>query len=254
MYTMIVTDDENWIRERIINSINWEGIGVTIAGQASDGEEALELCKVVKPDIVLTDIRMPVISGLEFVLALRECSVNAKVIIISGYNDFSYAQKAIKLGVFDYILKPVENNEMIEVVQKCIKQIEAERAREKALGLRSPPAAGDRNQCGRIKKMIEKAKLFIDNNYSRPISLRDVSESVMLNASYFSKIFNAETGEPFTRYLSRLRITKALELMKDPTLKVYEIAGRVGYDNTQYFIKTFRRFTGLTPNQYRDRE
>jgi two-component system response regulator YesN len=252
---MIVADDENWIRERIINSINWEEVGVTIAGQASDGEEAMELCKALKPDIVLTDIRMPVLSGLEFVMALRECGVNAKIIIISGYQDFSYAQKAIKLGVFDYILKPVENNEIIEVVKKCVKQIETEPVIKNAAGSHVlPPSAGDRNQYGRIKKVIEKAKIFIDENYRRSISLRDVSESVMLNASYFSKIFNKETGEPFTCYLSRFRVTKALELMKDPTLKVYEIAGRVGYDNTQYFIKTFRRFTGLTPNQYRNRE
>ncbi|GHV72906.1 DNA-binding response regulator [Spirochaetia bacterium] len=252
MYTMIVADDERWIRERIINSINWEEIGVTVAGQASDGEEALELCKSRRPDIVLTDIRMPAVSGLEFIIAIKECGINPKIIIISGYNDFSYAQKAIKLGVFDYILKPVENSEMIEVVKKCIRQIEIESG---YIRLGPPPSAIEKNksQSGRMKKMIEKAKGFIDEHYTNPITQRDVAESITLNTSYFSKIFREETGESFTHYLARYRIGKAVELMKDPTLKVYEIAGRVGYDNVQYFIKIFRQYTGLSPNQYRDR-
>ena len=253
MYTMIVTDDERWIRERIINSINWEAIGVRVTGQASDGEEALELCKSLRPDIVLTDIRMPVISGLEFVTALKECGVNAKIIIISGYNDFSYAQTAIKLGVFDYILKPVENDEMVEVVRKCVRQIELEADNRKIVeqaGLRLNAGAG--GQSGRVKQMIEKAKRFIDDNYQKPITLRDAAESVTLNPSYFSKIFNEVAGESFTRYLARYRIEKALDFMRDPTLKVYEIAHRAGYNNVQYFIKIFRQYAGCTPNEYRD--
>jgi two-component system response regulator YesN len=248
---MIVTDDERWIRERIINSINWESIGVRVTGQASDGEEALELCKSLRPDIVLTDIRMPVISGLEFVTALKECNVNAKIIIISGYNDFSYAQTAIKLGVFDYILKPVENDEMVEVVRKCVRQIELEAGSRKIAPQAGPrPSAG--GQSGRVKQMIERAKRFIDDNYQKPITLRDAAESVTLNPSYFSSIFNEVSGESFTRYLARYRIEKALDLMRDPTLKVYEIAHRSGYNNVQYFIKIFRQYTGCTPNEYRD--
>jgi two-component system response regulator YesN len=251
---MIVADDERWIRERIINSINWEEIGVRIAGEAQDGEEALELCKSEKPDIVLTDIRMPVINGLEFVMAIKECGVNAKTIIISGYNDFSYAQKAIKLGVFDYILKPVENSEMVEVVKRCIRQIEFESGGRESAGRSMPRLeAKTPDKGGRIQKMLEMAKQFIGENYAKPITQRDVAESIMLNTSYFSKIFNEETGESFPHYLARYRIGKAIELMRNPTLKVYEIASHVGYDNVQYFIKTFRRYTGMSPNQYRDR-
>jgi two-component system response regulator YesN len=254
VYAMIVTDDELWIRERLINSINWEEIGVTVIGQASDGEEALEICKILKPDIVLTDIRMPVISGLEFVQALKESSVNSKIIIVSGYDDFSYAQKAIKLGVFDYILKPVENSEITDIVKRCIRQIAQESVGRKFTEEATPDSDNqDKIPTGRMKKMIEKARLFIDGNYQKPITLPDAAQSIMLNPSYFSKIFKKEVGESFTRYLARYRIEKAIELTKDPALKVYEIADKVGYDNVPYFIKTFRQFTGFSPNQYRDK-
>jgi two-component system response regulator YesN len=251
---MIVADDERWIRERIINSIGWEEIGVAIAGEAQDGEEALELCETLMPDIVLTDIRMPAINGLELVMAIKERGVNAKIIIISGYNDFSYAQKAIKLGVFDYILKPVENSEMLEVVKRCVRQIELESGGRESAGFSMPPAkTGTPEKGGRIQKMLEKTKKFIEENYAKPLTQRDAAESIMLNTSYFSKIFNEEVGGSFPHYLARYRVGKAIELMKDPTLKVYEIASRVGYDNVQYFIKIFRHYTGMSPNQYRDR-
>ena len=260
MYTMLVADDEGWIRERIISSIDWAKIGVTVAGEAADGEEALSLCREIRPDIVLTDIRMPGINGLEFLKSLNEEGLSVKLIIISGYSDFDYAQKAIKLGVADYILKPVENAELVSVVKKCIRQIEADAYKNRiieqaahrknlskklACYIEKGPALDKRNT-------LEKALAFINENYCRPISLGDVSDAVMLNPSYFSKLFKDSMGLPYSQYLTQCRINKAKELMENPTLRIKEIAGMVGYENARYFIRVFRSVTGFSPYVYKE--
>jgi two-component system response regulator YesN len=266
MYKMIVADDELWIRERIINSINWAEIGVVVAGQASDGEEALIICKKLMPDIILTDIRMPIISGLEFLKTLREYGLTAKIIIISGYNDFEYARQAIKLGVFDYILKPVENNEMVDIVKKCVRRIEAEngiggqtsaRIKESVPALKEndglPHDQTDKSPANKTRRIVETAKKIIEENYHAPISLTDIAGKIALNPSYFCKIFRKSTGESFTKYLTRLRIKKAVEIMRDPTLKIYEVAGMVGYENVQYFIRVFKSMRGVSPNVFKEK-
>jgi YesN/AraC family two-component response regulator len=237
--------------------MNWAEIGVTVAGQASDGEEALELCKQLMPDIIITDIRMPVISGLEFLSALKETGVNAKVIIISGYSDFEYAHSALRLGVFDYILKPVENSELFDIVKKCIRQIETDAyaskiIEEAKLQLKITNTI-ENNPDNKQRRIIEKAIVFIEQNYRDPITLTDVADQVMLNPAYFSKLFKDCAGEPFTKYLTRYRINKAVELMKDPTLKIYEIAAMAGYENAQYFMKVFKSIKGFSPNIYREK-
>ena len=260
MYSMLVADDEKWIRERIISSISWNKLGVCISGEAADGEEALALSRNLKPDIILTDIRMPGLSGLEFLKSINEEGLSAKIIILSGYSDFDYAQKAIKLGVADYILKPVENEELIKIVKKCIRQIEAETCKNRIIEqassrtelakklsdyARNDQSAGKRNT-------LEKAVAFINENFHRPITLNDVAEEVMLNPSYLSNLFKETLGSTYSKYLTDLRINKAKELMNNPTMRIKEIAGQVGYDNAQYFIKVFKSVTGISPNVYKE--
>jgi two-component system response regulator YesN len=245
MYAMLVADDEPWIRERIISSIDWAGIGVVVAGEAADGEEALQLCLKLEPDIVITDIRMPGINGLDFIKALHESGGNAKIIIISGYGEFEYAQRAIKLGASDYILKPVENNELVAIVKKCIWELEL----HKKPFLNYAPEAD-----GKKRNTIEMALAFIRERYDRPITLTDVSKYVKLNPSYFSKLFKDSTGISFSRYLTRFRMGKAVELMNDPTWRISEIANMVGYENVQYFIRVFKSFTGIPPRMYKEQK
>jgi len=260
MYTMLVADDEMWIRERIISSIDWKKIGVYIAGEAADGEEALSLSRQIKPDIILTDIRMPGINGLDFLKSINEEGLNARVIILSGYGDFDYAQKAIKLGVADYILKPVENNELVSIVKKCIRQIEAETYKNRIIEQAATQsntaeklALFARNEHNTKKRnTIEKAVVFIAENYNRPITLNDAAGEVLLNPSYFSNLFKETLGTSFNKYLTDFRISKAKELMKNPTVRIKEIAGMVGYNDVRYFIKVFKSITGISPNVYKE--
>ena len=129
MYKLLIVDDEDWIRERLKHTIDWGSMDVEVIGEACDGEEALEKTKMLLPDIVLTDIRMPCINGLEYIKRLRDGNINVKVIIISGFSDFDYARNAIKLGAFDYILKPVDDDDLTGVIKRCIEDINAERSK-----------------------------------------------------------------------------------------------------------------------------
>ena len=257
MYTMLIADDEKWTRDRIISYFKWKKINVSIVSEAADGEEALALSKQLKPDIIISDIRMPGLNGLDFLKSLNEEGVNAKVIIISGYGDFEYAQKAIKLGVADYILKPVENAVLINAVKKCIRQIEAEAFKNKIIedaGVKANltgKLAGYINKSG-YKNTIDIAITFINNNYHRPITLNDVSAEVKLNPSYFSKLFKNSIGISYSKYLTRFRINKAKELLADPTRRIKEISAMVGYKNTRYFTNVFKSLTKVSPNTFKE--
>ena len=133
MIRLLIADDETWILDRLATTIDWASIGVQVAGTARDGEEALEQCRALRPDIVLTDIRMPCITGLELIRRLKQEKMDCKVIIISGYDDFEYAQQAVRLGAADYILKPVDDDALLRSVSSAMETIELERRRSEAL-------------------------------------------------------------------------------------------------------------------------
>lgn len=530
MYRMIVVDDEAWIRERLVHTIDWDQLGFGVVHEATCGEEALALAAEVQPDLILTDIRMPHMDGLELIERLKERRLAAKVVIISGFSDFEYAKKALSLGASDYILKPVEDDDLLGVVARCLEQIETDRQKEALLkkaddqvnkrlpllkemlfsklimghkpdeqklrdtladfgltnkGLRhaclvlqvpeaealpterkpdanfipfvlrnllqdllpsvseneivfahadevmcivssfegddalartcltmsddirnivhkivgsalviglggavgdlldisasyrqakqmllhgyldsgrskdTKSAAGphktggyrlydtealinhirvgnkaaalasldqivrenrgirpidlkfiyidivnsvvrtavegsgaaedfskfslhffellqqsqstdeihgllgdtitriigflEHSQSKKRRKVIEKALEYMELHYTEELNLNAVAERFYLNASYFSKIFKEELGVSYTKYLMEFRVNKAAELMSDPTLKIYEISRRVGYEDVQYFTKMFKSFKGVTPGQYREK-
>jgi len=523
---MIVVDDEAWVRERLIQTINWKRLGIDVIEEAECGSEALQKALALEPDIILTDIRMPNMGGLELIQRLKEHRIQVKVIIISGYSDFEYAKKAIELGAFYYILKPVEDQDLLQIIERCLEQIKSEKKnedlikradtqvnkrlpllkemlfsklitgqvqnKEEVLGALSdfhiqhgnmlhicivflvknfnsmkeqlsadfiqfvvgnvakdflqewsandiifthseatvaivstthavegirgeilsrvddlnkivnkilgcsliigigggctelidislsyhqakqsllfheylgkehkvanvssskwesyknyyteslvnsiklgnkaavlsnlelfveqnehitPPELKfiyfqvisvitrttiegkeaiedfskfsleffellnrlqtipdiqqllakafeaiidylDKNQNRKKRKVIEKVVEYIGEHYNEPINLNMIAEKFYLNASYLSKIFKEEMNITFSKYMMEYRIEKAIELMKDPTKKIYEIASIVGYDDVQYFTKIFKTIKGVTPMMYREK-
>jgi two-component system response regulator YesN len=127
MYSLLIVDDERWVRQGLVTTIDWLAEGIEVIGEMEDGEDALTFIQDQIPDIIITDIKMPRMDGLAFIEALKNANVPSKVIIISGYSEFSYAQKAMRLGAVDYVLKPIEETLILEVVRKCIEQIKRER-------------------------------------------------------------------------------------------------------------------------------
>ncbi|TBL71404.1 response regulator transcription factor [Paenibacillus thalictri] len=133
MFSLFIADDEKWVRQGLRQTINWQAEGIEPIGEAADGQEALEFIAAHAPDILITDIKMPGMDGLELMAALKRQHIRTKVIFISGYTDFSYAQSAVKLGAYDYVVKPIEEEVLLEVVRRCTADLKKEHAEAKLL-------------------------------------------------------------------------------------------------------------------------
>ena len=209
-----------------------------------------------RPDIVIVDINMPVKDGL----AMLEESIGQygyDAIIVSGYSEFEYARKAIGLGVTEYLLKPVNFNELYDALDKIIrKQTAAARLRDdmkqidmekKKLGIL------DGISCDKVKegnRYVEFMMDYIKEHYSSRVSLTDVSEQCGMSCTYLGSKFKSDTGYTFNDFLNRYRMQKAVELLKENKYKVYEIADLVGFSDYKYFIKVFKKYVGCSPVKF----
>lgn len=250
LYSAIIVDDEAWIREGLSEYIGWNGLDIDLLGAFADGHEALRFMEAQPVDIILSDIRMPSLSGLELITKLREQEQerrrdeHAQVIFLSGYDDFKYAQEAIRLGAFDYLLKPTEVEEIEIVLRKatliCGKQENAQ----------DPATAVDDSMSYLIKKAIH----LINEHFSEDIQLSQLAAELYVTPNYLSRLFRTETGKVFSDYLSELRMEKAFALLKEGELKIYQIGVEVGYPNPRYFSDWFHKNAGMTPGEYRKRK
>lgn len=397
MYKLIIADDEARIRRGLRNSINWAELDIEIIGEAEDGEIALELAKEKMPNIMLVDICMPFVNGLELIKQLKDIVENCIIIIITGFDEFEYIHEALKLKVFDYILKPVNREKLREVVSKavnelnkieekkdyldwankqldensnaikrsflnnwlngkleyeyiikqlkffninlgksigmmiikvmerlnleihsngwdkelinfaiiniasellgkpedivsfidedsniivignienieewfkvgteisekvhsyinCTVSIEQKKIFKDILGVKDTYKAltHDINKKRNYKPVVLLAIKYIDANYFlNHLSLDSVAENLNLSSSYLSKLLKQETGLSFIDYLTSVRIKRSIDIMSDPTVKIYQIAELVGYNNQHYFCKAFKKITGCSPKEYR---
>lgn len=397
MWKLLIADDEPKIRRGIENILNWNEFNIDIVGEAEDGELALEAIQEKKPDIILLDINMPFLNGLNLLQRLKEINNKSIVIIISGYDDFSYAQKALKFNVFDYILKPVNKKNMEDIITKAtykLNEIEKENKylqwinkqvtenidvlkktffsewlnnklsddeilREMeffnidfgnnigvmviklvdklnieiidkkwntellefaianllndkfkesnvkfiftddkkniilvskiddmfewiTLGNQLEVEISKYLKCNviieqanlssgilkikdvylNIRNSINEKKKFStiallaikyieENYYSNDLNINDVSDKLEVTSSYLSKLLKKETGSSFIEYLTNMRIKKAMYIMEDPIIKIYDVAELVGYSNQHYFCRAFKKVVGFSPTEYK---
>lgn len=249
MYKVIVVEDENMVRKGIILTIDWSALNCVIVGDAANGEEGAELVKRLKPDIVVTDVKMPRMDGVEMIDCLRKAGCEARFIILTAYSDFKYAQSALRLGVSDYLLKPMKDGELEAAVRNVQAQLEAkESGQEKTdaadlLGL-------EKNS---KNKYVEQAMVYIREHYKEDINISTVAGLLEISEGYLSRVFKKETDYTFTSYLTLYRMKVAVGLLKDCRVKVYEVADQVGYTDTAYFSAQFKKTLGVSPSEYQDR-
>ena len=218
--------------------------------------EGLEKIRETNPDIVVVDINMPVKDGLSMLEdSIEEYGYDA--VIVSGYSDFEYARKAIRLGVTEYLLKPVNFNELYDALRKIkdkqqaaarlrheLKQLDMEKRK---LGILDEPETGDSPEGNRhVEYMMD----CIRNHYSSHLSLTDISEQCGMSCTYLNSKFKSFTGYTFNDYLNRYRMQKAVDLLKENKYKVYEIADLVGFSDYKYFIKVFKKYVGCSPVKF----
>ncbi|MDB7980348.1 response regulator transcription factor [Faecalicoccus pleomorphus] len=249
MYRVVVIEDEEAIRKGIIMSIDFSALNCILIGEAGNGVEGIKLIQEKKPDIVITDVTMPLMSGIEMIEQTLE--YNYTSIIISGYDEFSYAKKAIKLGVCDYLMKPIDKEELNNVIQSIVSGFDLS---SKISGLLK-----EKNQIEHIQlletlnkedHLVDKIMEYIHLHYSEKIFLSDIADVLNYSESLLSKRFRRVTQMTFNEYLNRFRIQKSIEYMKKGTYGLTEISDICGFSDYKYFSTVFKKYTGYTPSQF----
>ena len=246
MTKVLIVDDEI-PEQRHLSDILYSSFSGSVTVQCADnGEEAVSQASLWNPDIILMDIEMPLMNGIEATKRILENDPRVRIIFITAYSLFEYAREAVKLRVSDYILKPVVKEEVVAAIQKALDSIGVQRQLE---GLRN----GDESEAGeKGAQIVRKLKRWIEKNYSSIyVSLDSVGEMLSISPAYLSSIFKKYSGTNFSDYLSDVRTNAAKELLKDPLRSMGEIARMTGYENGSYFCRAFKKKTGFTPSEYR---
>lgn len=236
MYSVYIADDEMWVIVGLKKRIEKTGLPFQVVGEANNGVMALEEIEKKKPDILFTDIRMPGYNGLELLELLRKKELDTKVVLISGYAEFEYAQSAIRNGAYDYLLKPIDQDKLQTVLERILGDGSTESGNVQELVAPST-----------IRKIMDEIK----EHYTENITLTGLAEKYSISVSYLSELLKEHLQPSFSEYISSKRIQKAKELLADDSLSIEQIAEQTGYNDYFYFTKVFKKNTGISPSKYR---
>ena len=236
-YSLIIVDDEEKIVTGIASLFPWEELGFCVVGMFTEAREALKYLADHPVDVVLTDIEMPGMNGIEFVTRIREMGPE-EVVFFSSYDRYEYLRAAIRVDAEDFLLKPVKYAQLLE----CFGRI-----REK-LSERSDK--GNRETVP--ESIVEQVDRYLEENY-RTATLEELSERLNLSQSYLSRMFKEKSGLGFRELLLKKRMEKACELLADESYMMYDIAYFIGYDNPKNFSRAFHNYFGESPMDYRKR-
>ncbi|KRE47108.1 response regulator transcription factor [Paenibacillus sp. Soil522] len=241
---LLIVDDEWIIADSLSTMEEWDERHIEVVGIAHNGYDAIRYLEAEPIHLVISDIRMPDMDGLQLLQYIYEEMPNTEVILISGYEDFTYVRTALRYGAKGYILKPIDTDELLENVDRLLAPSHPKNEADNDAIEPELPLTYH-------KEIVRKAKHFIQDNLHNPLSLSDVAATVHLTAHYFGQIFKSESGLLFNSYLTQVRMEKACELLKHSGLKIYEICEQVGYVDPKYFAKVFQKQFGMTPNEFR---
>ena len=249
MLKVLVIEDERIIREGLILSIPWLTLGCEVVAEASNGEEGLNAIKEFNPDIVICDINMPIINGLEMIKQTIN-QYQYKAIIVSGYSEFSYAKEAMKYGIQEYILKPVDHQELMNAIVRIVDQIRErniyyEFINEFTEKINIIKFKADNEVSWVVRKMIE----YVSDHYHQKITMSDLVDVCKQSATSLHQSFKKETGYTFNQFLNLYRVQLIItEIIKDE-LPINEIAYRHGYSDIKYFYEVFKKITAYSPSE-----
>lgn len=259
MIHLLIADDEAPIREGL-RSLDWQSENVQVAGVVDNGMEALELLQSEMIDVVLTDIRMPALDGLEIAKFVHEQEMYTEVILLSGYSDFAYAKSAIQYGVMEYLLKPSSPEEIFASVRRASQQIDKKRERDIRVKLMEAELGRRQllmNEDGVVLGDMENSQLckqllaYLAAHYAEPITLSSLSREFHFSTTYLSKLLKRATGYTFLETLNAVRIHTAAERLRTGDESFSFICARIGIEDPRYFSQVFRKYFGVTPSAYR---
>lgn len=271
MYRVLLVDDEQIERMALAKKIDrYYGDKVDIY-HAVNGREAVAMCGEQKNDIVIMDISMPEMNGVMAAKYIRKMDDECSIIFLSAYDDFEYARNAIKVRALDYLLKPCDMNDLLAVMDTALQKLDKENAfngnsisgkeqnketqidGSNANNVReNRPKRTDNVRNSDEQTTIKYLKEYVENNYIYDISMQEAAEEMGYSDAYFSKLFKQYFNQNFTAYLTEYRIKKAKELLSNTNHSIKDISRMVGYTDSNYFAKIFKRLVGEIPSKYRE--
>lgn len=250
MYKVIIIDDEPIIVTGLVKLIPWKEYGCEVAGTAYDGLEGLSVIRDIRPQIVISDIYMPKMNGLAMAAALKSEFEDMELSLLTGYRDFDLAQEAIRLGVTRYILKPSN----MEELQEAVRVMAANLKRKGITGQeeKEPASAVPEQESAAGSFTVNRALAYMKENYSRKVTLTDVADNTYVSQWHLSKLLKRHTGKSFSELMNEIRVDEAKKLLLDPSLRVGNVADLVGFVDMAHFSRVFKKFAGVSANEYRN--
>ena len=241
---ILIAEDEQRAREGLARLIGTIPVECEIVGQASDGQQALELIRTLHPDVVFTDVKMPYLDGLGLIRAVRAMKLPTEFVVVSAYADFELARQSISLGVAEYLLKPVTLEELDQVVLRLSQRLQGKAS------FHSKQKKNLREQYPNAHPLILRALVMIQEGYAGKINQRDMAEDLGISPEYFSYLFSKNIGTTFSAFLRDYRIERAKELYRAGSCDRKEVPYAVGFTDSKYFSQVFHKITGMTPSEY----
>ena len=260
MIRLLIADDEKLEREALAEMVARRFEHEVVLELAENGRKAADTAVLWGADLILMDIEMPGMSGLDAARAVLAQRPGCRVIFVTAYSLFQYAHEAVHLGACDYLLKPVDPDELEASIRRAMRQVEAERKLEElatAKALPEPqdagaaPAEDAADEDSPAAMVMAQVRRYLEDNYMFDLSLDSVGEILHISPAYLSAQFKKYQKMNFLDCLTELRINAAKELLADPLRSTAEVASMVGYDDSSYFARAFKKRTGMTPTQYR---
>lgn len=237
MYSVSIIDDEPWVAITLMENVDWESLGFFISKVYSRPQEALrEICRD-HPDVVFVDISMPLLNGLELIEQACDDGCSSHFIVLTAYADFEYARKAIRLGVVDYCLKPINPSEIRQLLCRLAPVLEEEKKK---------PGESEFPE-NRFEEILH----YIREHKEEKLSLQSISEFFFVNRNYICALFQKNLGTTFTQYLTSLRMDSAKNLLLHTDIPLSLIAEKSGFKDEFYFNKVFKKSEGISPGLYR---
>lgn len=248
MYRVLLVDDDDNITKGLQKLVDWAGCNFEVAGTASNGKAALEMWKNENYDLIVTDIKMPVMDGLEMIRELRDGGCESQIIIVSAYGEFEYAQEAMRYGVDYYLLKPVEEM-VLEGYLSHVREVLD--SHDRTIRVISSDAIENQYRLS-SNGVIPEVKSYINEHFAEQISINSLAGIYSFSPVYLGRVFKKNTGVSFNEYLKNVRISAACELLDtNPGISINVLAELVGFQDINYFYKQFKLTMGCTPKEYR---
>lgn len=244
--TVYIVDDKRIIRQSLEKTIGWQRLGFRVLGSAADAAHAMEDIRALRPDVLITDIRMPGTDGLSLAEQAKELLPHIEVVVITGYDRFEYARSSLRIGARDIILKPIKNEELETLLESIhrdfVLALQQEQSDESAA------RGGYQSSLGPLCRAVS---AYVVSHLEEDIGLDSLARMYRVSPSHLSKQFKRETGQTFVKFLTYRRIAKACTLLSDPRHRVGEVGFLCGFHSPEHFSKTFKTHQGMTPAEYR---